>query len=213
MHLFIMNLNIEWEDIVLIVIGAAIGFIGSVLTIIAQKAIDKKGEIKIYYKFSNVKSWFNGGWGFEKNNSNLCALIIPICFEFQNTSNTTRVIRDVSLSLYNNSNKVCRMLQINKSEETHYKGTNIKIDEPSFFGGPNETYSFVLPPTSIQKQKCEYIYHIGYDKREDKKFNKIVLSYFDEKDKVHSFEIREIEGNWEPAKFKSDYEWTLATRN
>ncbi len=199
----LLMLHIDWSEIVLIIIGAIIGFVGSISTIIVHRIIDRKGKIKIYFHFSNIKNLNRGGWGFVDNNGLLTILLIPINFEIQNTSNATRVIRDVSLLLYNNSKQVCKMIQIEKSG-------NGRDEDMCEFGGEKHSYSFVLPPSSIQKQTCEFAWRIEKKEASKYQFNKIVLSYFDEKDKQHLFTIKEIDGNWDMKTFKSDIDWSLA---
>lgn len=64
----------------------------------------KKGKLNIFYRFSYQKGMNGETWGFEETPNGGKCFVIPIVFEFQNTSNTTRVIRDVSMHLYDGKN-------------------------------------------------------------------------------------------------------------
>ena len=197
------------RDILMLIIGAGISFISSIGALIFERLYSKKGKIKVYYRFSYVDTWGSKGWGF-KSQTGETALIIPINFELQNTSNYTRVIRDVSLSLYNGDSFVCKMTEINDSRIKHYHGSELTGEEVIEYGNTNSSYSFVLPKTSIQKYKCEYVKKISNSEIANYQFNCIVLSYYDEKDKKKEFVIKEIDGNWKDCTYKPEIDWELA---
>lgn len=94
------NINIDINEIILLVVGAGIGIVASVATMLGQQWIDKKGKLHIFYRFTYQKGFGKTGWGFGNSESSNIFFSIPVEFELQNTSNTTRVIRDLSLLLY-----------------------------------------------------------------------------------------------------------------
>ena len=134
------------------------------------------------------------------------AFVIPMIFEFQNTSNTTRVIRDVSLILCNDENFVAKMIQIDHIVSTKKTGNTVTDLKDTFLGEKNGSYSFVLPPRSIQKQKCEYLHTFEPSRPNEYGFNKLVLRYFDESNKAHYFEIKDLSDLWDVKQYKVDKE-------
>lgn len=186
-------------DIILVVIGAVLGFALSIATIIINKAMDKYGKIHLFYKIvyqkgSSQKAGFIYGVG-EKS------LLIPIYFEFQNTSNTARVIRDVCLYLYKNGEKVAKMNQLQYT--TNSQTNEIKNN----FGGDKNSYSFVLPPMSIQKQECEFLYKVSLSEVEKYSFDEIRFSYYDEKNKVNECHFCYAPNSWDNIDFNYENEY------
>ena len=194
----ISNDNIS--EIILLLIGALIAFVSSIGTIIIQKKIDEHGKINLFYKFINVKTT-EKAWGFYSFDNLTQSLIIPAVFELQNTTNTTRVIRDVCLYLYNGNSKVCKMVQ---AEYTAKKGV---IDDS--FGGVNNSYSFVLPPRSIQKVKCEFLLNVSNSEIEKYSFDKIVIKYYDEKNRKKNYTLKTMKDIWNKELQKVDEEWII----
>ena len=101
-----MSLNLNINEIVMLLIGAGIGLISSIFVMIVERYFDKKGKLNIFYRFTNQKGMENLKWGFHNESCGNIGFIIPVIYEIQNTSNTTRVIRDVSLNLYNENRKI-----------------------------------------------------------------------------------------------------------
>lgn len=190
------------------IIGAAIGFVASVGTIIVERIIDRNGKLKIYYVMVYGDKITNQ-FGFSKDASNGIAFIAPMKLEIQNTSNVTRVIRDVSLLMYKNDVCIGNMIQITSTENkktTNGKITDLQTHE---YGGEKNSYSFVIPPRSIQRQYCTFMYTIEAGKEAPAEFNEIRLRYFDETDKAHIFFVRKIESCWKLARLHGDEDWIL----
>ena len=103
---------VDWNELVYVIVGAVIGFLGSIIVLIVERILDRKGKIQIYYRRTNQRGMNGIGWGFNRNTDGRMSFIVPVVFELQNTSNTTRVIRDVSLLLYSGNAFVGKMYQI-----------------------------------------------------------------------------------------------------
>ena len=198
------------KDIILLLVGAAIGFISSVGIIVVERLFDRKGKLKVFYKFTN-SSITHKPWNVHrKSNSSLC-MNIPVAFELQNTSNTTRVIRDICIELFNGNTFVMRLDQVEYGFETEYKyslqtGVDIQTDRVDL-GTDNGSYSFVLPPRSIQKQKCEFSKTIREAESEKKYFDTIVICFYDEKDKKKEFAAKQNQNGWTIGNKEIDTEW------
>lgn len=197
------------QEITMLIIGAVLGLVASLFTMVAQRLLDKKGKLHIFYRFSYQRGMGGRSWGFEDDNDGKPYFVIPVVFEFQNTSNTTRVIRDVSLLLYNGKTLVAKMEQQEHLHITKKTGNIITKEEDYYYGTDNCSYSFVIPPRSIQRQECEYMLTIKTSDKEQKQFDTIKARYYDERNKEHYFEIREIEGSWNKKLYPVDEEWML----
>lgn len=189
----------NWFEVLLVVIGAVLGFALSIITTIVNKAIDKRGKLYIFYKLVYQKETTNKAGIGEINGETY--LMIPLYFELQNTSNTTRVIRDVCLYLYNNGQRVAKMIQVQYTKDSKTK--EIK----SNFGGDKNSYSFVLPPASIQKQECEFVYKVPTSKIEEYMFDEIRFSYFDEKNNVMECTFCLATNGWNDIDFNYENEY------
>lgn len=201
--------SIDWNEIIYVLVGAVIGFVGSIIVMLAERALDKKGAIQIFYRRTNQRGMKRCGWGFDEYTDGRLGITIPVVFEVQNTSNTTRVIRDVSLLLYSGNTFVGKMFQSSGKHITTRTGGEITGTRDYMFGAEKGSYSFVLPPRSIQRQECEYCYVIYPNEREEKVFDTIIARYYDERNKAHAFKFMSIDKVWTKAYFEPDEDWCM----
>ena len=200
------NFNTE---VLMLLIGAGLGLLASLFTMIVQRWLDRKGKLNIFYRFCHQKGTNGRSWGFENSEDGRIYLTIPVVFEFQNTSNTTRVIRDVSLLLYNGKHLVGKMLQMDHLHITNRKGKTVTDESDLYFGTDKGSYSFVIPPRSIQRQECEYMFIIDMREAREKQFDTIKARFYDERNKAKTFNLRQIENSWKAKLFPVDDEWQL----
>ncbi len=59
--------GIDWNEIIYVVVGAVIGFIASIIVMVMERVLDKKGKLNIFYKRINQKIGNGLGWGFDRN--------------------------------------------------------------------------------------------------------------------------------------------------
>lgn len=193
------------KDVILLLVGGVIGFVSSVGMYLIERLVDKSGKVKIYYKFIYSMN-DNKPWGVREENQNR-VLVLPVTFELQNTSNSTRVIRDVCVELYKGKVFCSKTIQIETIENVKTKGNKIESEVIYQLGAERGSYSFVLPPRSIQKQKVEYLLSVPNNRIEELSFDTIVIRYFDESDRKKSFVAKsELEG-WTVKSQKADSEW------
>lgn len=185
--------------------GAAIGFVASVGTIIVQRWMDKAGKLKMYCVTVCAESALDS-IGFVKSQQDFgkITFILPIKLEIQNTSNTARVIRDVSMWMYKNGAPVAEMTQIQHT--THTSGVS-KEKTVNEYGGDKNMYSFVIQPRSIQREHCSFFIKAAPDEFEKYDFDEVRLSYFDEQDRKQVFPVKKIDNAWVPRRMKGDDEW------
>ena len=182
------------QEIILLLIGAAIGFISSIGTTIVAELLKRQGEVKIYYKIVFSKANNDKTWGFFRSENEII-FEVPMWVELQNTSNGVRVIRDLNILLFKDGKQIFQMTQINKYDDSWY--------------GNEGAYSFVLQPRSLKK----YDLHFAIKKSEmndNYKFDEIKLRYFDEKDKKHIFTLKKLKQCWEIGNLNRNDKWKLA---
>jgi hypothetical protein len=188
-------------------IGGVIGFIASVGTMVVQRLLDKTGELKLYYIIYCGES-VTEEFGFSDSAEGM-SFMVPIKLEILNTSNISRIIRDVTLLMYNQGKCIGSMIQIHNITNTSYKNGIPNDSKTTTFGGEKNSYSFVIPPRSIQHEHCLFLYDSPQGEVGKPAFNEIKLRYYDENDKEKLFHIRNIEKCWEFGNLKGDDDWIL----
>ena len=185
-------------------VGGALGFVASMGALIAERLWDRAGRLKIFYMIGSSHRKAIDTFGVS-DSDNGPTFVVPLVFELQNTTNTTRVMRDVSVLMYKDGRYVDEMTQISKSGE--------KNKEQREYGGENQSYSFVIQAKSIQKIYGTYLYAPGFDSTKRQDFNEIRLRYFDEKNKAREYHIRYIDNPWEQRDIDGDENWILLENN
>ena len=198
-----------FEDFILVLIGAIIGFFTSIGTIIVQKYIDRRGKINIFYRKTFIFGSNNICGGIDKDAPGFYSCTIPLYLEVQNISDSTRVIRDFCLVLYNKGKKVDKMWQLTNMHTTEKSGNEVIKEQNFEFGSEKNSYSFVIPPRSIQRQNCCFGYQYEINSENKIYFDEIKVRYFDEKnkEKIHTFQ--KIDNCRKNQKFPVDNEWIL----
>lgn len=196
-------------EIIMLVIGAILGLVASLATIVIERIFDRRGKLNIFYRFCYQRTGRRESWCFEDSVDGRKYFTVPVVYEFQNTSNTTRVIRDVSLLLYKDNKFVAKMTQLDHLHTTTRKGKEVTEEKDLYFGTDKGSYSFVLEPRSIQRQECEYMHIIDPCDVDDNQFDTIKLRYFDERNKEKLFTIRRVDNCWKNKYYDADEEWIL----
>ena len=177
-----INLSgIDWNEIIMLLIGALVGIGSSAAMMIIQNANEKCGKLSIYVKFNCLKNMGKEGWGVFENPEGGLSFLIPVIFEIENTSKRARIMRDVSLVLLKENKVIAKMTQINYLQTTSRKNVGITHEEEHYYGDINGSYSFVIEPTSIKRENCVYLYKISRDDIQNKSFDSIALQFYNEK--------------------------------
>ncbi|MBQ5656208.1 MAG: hypothetical protein IIV14_02090 [Bacteroidaceae bacterium] len=192
-------------NLVSAIVGGALGFIASIGTLTAERIWDRAGRLSIFYLIRSdgrnpVKTFGTS------DSSNGPTFVLPLVFELQNTSNTARIMRDVSVNLYKDGHFVDEMTQVGQSGDTSSK----EIKE---YGGENQSYSFVVQPRSVQKLYGTYMYNAGWDPQKEHDFDEIRLRYFDELNILREYHVRYVEKPWEQQDMGGDEDWILLNKN
>lgn len=192
------------KEVLLIVIGAIIGFVPSVCILIVERLFDFIGKIKIYYKFV-LNEISQKSWGVYRLDPQKYIFQLPIVFEIQNTKNSIMVIRDINVEMYKGNKFVAKMEQTIK-----YKGTDVDDEtQVTQFGAKNNSYSFILEPRSIQKINCMFMFDIEENETNNYNFDTLYLTYYDEKDKKVKHLLKKYLNGWNTKNTFPDKDWIL----
>ncbi|WP_459541851.1 hypothetical protein [Parvimonas micra] len=185
------------EKIIFTVLGGILGFASSIGVIIVEKIMANRGNLLIFYKriYSHLSC---KPWGIREFDITLFE--IPIKFEIQNTSSVLKVVRDLSMYLYEGEEEVDKFTSI---EYYNYTEDNKKIKEICANEG---SYSFVIPSKSIVNFKC---YFSLKKSKNNEKFDNVKLSYYDHNNKKHIYDICRIEKGWNSDEFFIDKDWIM----
>ncbi|MGM0337428.1 hypothetical protein [Enterococcus sp. AZ007] len=184
------------KDISLLVIGAIISIISTMIGLFSQIALQSilknKGKVKIYIKkvYSKTDS---EPWGFRNYNGDMI-FIVPVWIEFHNTKEKREIIRNLNLQLFKKGKRITNMIQA-----SHYT-----VNGEKYSYGNEGSYSFILESTSISRYDLQFM----IKKRDvESDFDEVKLSYYDSKDKYHEILILKIEEPWNKAKQLVDKDW------
>lgn len=139
-----------YEQAVLIILGAFISIITTVINKVVDDRLRNKGEIKIFRRLVYRKNSGGESAGFYHGNGGK-TLRIPIWIEILNTRKNPIVIRDFSVVLYNKGTRVVKMKQAPYQEEKN----NEKWIKTYY--GDEGRYSFIIPPESIRKFELLFV--------------------------------------------------------
>lgn len=197
---------INWNEVIMLVIGAFIGIGSSVTMMFIQNINEKFGKMCIYMKFNCLKDSGKKGWGIYDNSEGGLSFCIPTIFEIQNTSKRARIMRDVTLILMKENKVVAKVIQINHIQTTFNKNSEIMHEQEQYYGDANGSYSFVIEAASIKRARCVYLYKVSHKDTEAMAFDSIALQYYDEKNVLKTYRVREYAG-WQVKENAVDKDW------
>lgn len=196
----------DWFEVLLVVIGAVLGFLLSIVTVIVERHLDRQGKLHLFYKLVHHKANSKPPQIYKQGE--FVHLILPMFFEFQNTSNTSRVIRDVCLHLFKNGKQVAKMKQAQFVTSEKTRGGETVENTIIEFGGEKNSYSFVLPPLSIQRQQCCFVLQINTTDIDNMQFDEIRFCYYDECNKVMECRLLDVPTGLADKEFECGSEFT-----
>lgn len=192
----------RYENICSLIVGGLISLFTSISLLIVQRIIDRRGNLLIFYRMfypaSNTKKIY-----FKKNDEII--FNIQVLFDLQNTSNSSKVMRDINILLYKDNKYVAKM---KRSYLAVQKEGNKLIREDKF-GNEQNSYSITIPPRGIQTLLFDFLYDIKQEEIQKYDFNNIILEYHDDKNKRHVLKMREIKNCWKEEYFENDIDWIL----
>ncbi|SFN71883.1 hypothetical protein [Proteiniclasticum ruminis] len=172
-----------------LIVGAIIGFVSSILTTLTIGFLNTFGKVELYVKISSTSSFRK--WGFVNQIGNEISLFLPLVIQIQNTSKTTKIVRDLNVYAYNNGRCVGRFTQAPVSKNGKY--------------GNNGSYTFLCNPTSIENYEC--LFTISNNEVRTS-FDELRIQYFDTRNKKKKFKFRDIDNCWIDAPRDFDESWS-----
>ena len=176
------------------VVGAVIAFVSSAGIVMLQMYINRKGSIDFYAKVVYSPASNGSTWGFNNNQSGII-LTVPIWFEIQNTSNVSRIIRDLNLVLVDKGKEIATMKQCNSMRKS-------ALDESEFANAGS--YSLSIGARDIKRIECFFAF---VKDSNISNFDEIKMCYYDEKDKEHKLSLGHVNGDWTIRQFEYTGEW------
>lgn len=166
-------------------LGAVIGVVGSLSTVFLTKAVQKHGEITLHARIVGSRiDAAHRTWGYIQTNKEV-SFHIPLWLDICNTSNVSKIVRNVNLCTIKNRTII--------ADFTQFQGTGIDPQDPNTITIANAgAYSFVVPPNSVLRTEVEFGLKKDDLLPEDQDFDSIYLTYFDEKDCLNIFFLEKI---------------------
>lgn len=190
------------EKICSLIVGGMISLVTSISLLFVQRKLDRRGDLLIFYRMlcpvNNTKKLY-----FEMNDEII--FNFQILFDLQNTSNSSKVMRDINILLYKDNKYVAKM----KRNYLAVQKEGNKLIREDKFGNEQNSYSITIPPRGIQTLLFDFLYDIKQEEIQKYDFNNIRLEYHDDKNKCHVLKMREIKNCWKEEYFENDIDWIL----
>lgn len=194
------------KDITLLLIGAGISIVSSFLTLYINKLFDRIGKLRIFYKIVCLPGGEEGGFYIDSD-SDMIHFTVPISFEFQNTSNTPRIIRNLNISLYNDNKYISKMIQAESTSNKTLRGSELISVKEYNYGANHGTYSFLVSPHSISAYNCLFILSIPTSKVDNYIFDHLRLIYYNERNHKKELFLLNFNGNWRDSLLPCEFDW------
>lgn len=175
-------------------------------TLFVQFIVEKRkelGKVDLYVKLVHTRSEvFNNEYGFY-DGANGIYMHVPMWVDFINNTKTSKIIRNISLHAYMDDEEISEFIQLQRLKDKNVEGngeiTVIRL-------GDDEAYTFSIPEKGAIRANLEFTLHKNTIENEQKNFNKIVLTYSDEKDRLHAFEFLNVRDCWKSGDIEKNKE-------
>ena len=196
------NLDVN-QQIALISAGAAllgsiIGAVATLLGTLLTRKLQKSGKVALHVRpvYSQSKSKHFSGFYQSQEKAGLY-MHIPLWLDAVNTSGVPRILRNVNLYAYREKTEIAEFTQTQR----------IGDGDSAILLGDHESYTLVVPENSARRFNLEFILHEQEIKAENKNFDELVFSYFDEKDRVQAFHFTKIDSCWSEGPLNIKRKW------
>lgn len=196
------NMNID-QQIAIISAGAALlgSLIGAIATLLGTwltKKMQESGKVTLFVKpvfsHSDIKNWS----GFYRSQTkNGLFLQIPVWLDVCNTSGIPRIVRNINLYAYKGKKEIAPLTQIQR----------IGDGEKAILLGDHESYTLVVPANSARRFNLEFMLHEQDIMSDQKDFDELILSYFDEHNTIHAFHFSKVDSCWVESQLSLTKEW------
>lgn len=186
-----------------IYISALLSMLSTLFIQFITEKIKELGKVDLYVKLVHTRSAvFNNEYGFY-DGANDIYMHVPMWVDFINNTGTSKIIRNISLHAYMGDEEIAEFGQIQRIKDRNVEGngeiTVIRL-------GDDEAYTFSIPEKGTIRANLEFTLHKNTIENEQKNFNKIVLTYSDEKDRLHAFEFLNVRDCWKSGDIEKNKE-------
>lgn len=167
-------------------------------------AISKCRCLKIYVKFTGsllTDSLSSLGYIELAHNAGM-SFHVPLSLDIENRSNTSKIIRNISLFAYKDKAFVAQFKQCQGNTKNPNKADAIIL-------GDNGAYSTTISPNSTKRLHLEFFLNQKDLISGINQVNKIYLAYNDENDNLISYYLLDVESNWIEGTLASPKQWIL----
>lgn len=184
-------------------LGAVIGAGATLLSTWMARKMQMSGKVTLHIKnvFSTSDVHHPCGYYASQEKSGLY-MEVPVWLDVCNTCGVSKVIRNVSLHAYYQHKEVAEFTQI---QATTNGGNRISL-------GESEAYTVVVPENSARRFQMEFMLHDQDLSADSKEFDELILTYFDEKNKIHAFHFMDIDQCWIKGQLDVPRQWITLDR-
>lgn len=177
------------EDSFPILISALISIIVSCVSSWITLSLPKLKKPKTYVKFVGSRLTESlSSLGYIKTTHGL-SLHVPLWLDICNTTGVSKIIRNISLLAYKDSNFVAEFSQCQGNTNNPNKPGAIIL-------GDEGAYTTVVPANSSKRLTLQFFLSQRDVSLGVNQFNKLYLSYHDENDNLLSFYLTDIDATW-----------------
>lgn len=183
--------------------GAVIGAGATLLSTWLTKKLQINGKVSLCAKMVHIPTGNHQPWGYYTSGTKPgLYLMVPLWLDVCNTSGISRVLRNVNLFACSNKKEIASFTQIQRSGDR----------ESAIPFGENEAYTVVVPANSAKRFEMLFILHEADLPPEEKDLDELILTYFDEKNQIHSFHLATIDQCWVKGSLPEQKSWITLDR-
>lgn len=183
-----------------ILISALISIIVSCVSSWITLSLPKLKKPKIYVKFVGSRLTESlSSLGYIETTHGL-SLHVPLWLDICNTTGVSKIIRNISLLAYKDSNFVAEFSQCQGNTNNPNKPGAIIL-------GDKGAYTTVVPANSSKRLILEFDLLQGSIAPGTNQFNKLWLSYYDENDRQLRYYLIDVDASWIKGTLVSPKQW------
>lgn len=179
--------------------GAVIGAGATLLSTWLTKKIQTSGKVTLHVSLVGSEAGDGTTCGFYLGEiGEGFTMRVPVWLDVCNTCGVSRIVRNVSLFAYYNKQLVAEFAQIQA----------VDIGEKRKMLGDQGSYTVVVPGNSARRFSMEFMVREQDLPKENKQFDELIFTYFDEKDRINAFHFINIQNCWIEGPIHTEDVWS-----
>lgn len=180
-------------------VGAVIGAGATLLSTWLTKKLQTSGKVTLHIALVGSEARNGLTFGFyEEEFAEGLVMRVPIWLDVCNTSGISRIVRNASLFAYCNKELVAEFAQIQA----------VDMGEKRKALGDQESYTVVVPENSARRFNMEFILRKQDIPKENKQFDELIFTCFDEKNRINAFHFMNVQNCWIEGPIHTEDEWS-----